>query len=1854
MTKVLKKADFRVETPSKKPRALTIQHAAEHNLKEISLCIPHDSFTVITGLSGSGKSSLAFDTIYAEGQRRYLETFSPYVRQFFDKVKKPQVELVEQVRPTIAIQQRTRINNSRSTVGSMTGLLDYLKGIWNALSQPVCRTCGINLEQWTPTQLADRFRTIIALFPHHPILIAAPLALPKKRGALKAELARLGLLGFSRILSPKTGAIISIDDEKSKDALKADEEILVVLDRVITASSDPSDLEHSRLREAIEHSFALSGGRCALIRFPLHKGDGPAVSRRPFAQIEQSGGNRSLLGQPYLRSDFWERAQCPRSQQALLRPRPGLFSFNHPLGACPTCKGFGSVLVTDIERCIPDPRLSIDEGCIACWNGDAAEWERKALKKFCADQKIPTNQPWQSLTDEQKATIITSDSKSFCGIRPWFEWLEKKIYKMHVRVFLNRYRKQEICSSCKGTRLKEDALSYRIGDLSIAEVWSKSVGDILVWTDQLRERSTSFDSLPREVRELFAAFRSRLSFLEDLGLSYLTLDRAARTLSGGETQRVNLAGALGSGLTSTHFVLDEPSVGLHPRDSDRLLGSLHTLHQRGNTLTVVEHDPQIISAAEEIIELGPGSGSAGGEIVYHGPASDWRGIDFTPPPRDDKKEKGQNRSLSIVGASARNIRDLHLSIPLGRLVCITGVSGCGKSTLVQEILAREYERRALGFSPAHHIEGFDLIDQLLIIDQTPLAKSPRANIATYTKIWDPIRTLLAETEDARSRALTKSSFSFNVEAGRCLTCEGGGAIKEDMQFLSDVYLVCETCLGKRFQPSVLEVKWNGKTVDDLLNLPVEDALVLFKEYRKIFGPLETLQSLGLGHLTLGHSLSELSGGEAQRLKLVPLISQTESRSRDSSALSSSSLASTTVPGSLVIFDEPTTGLHVRDVMRLVTVCRALRDRGHTVVCIEHNLSFINEADWVIDMGPEGGAGGGKILFTGTPEGLALFKGTSFTARYLREYQANNLGERKNDPRNLDTISPHQKREQEREIRDEIINHSIKIRGAREHNLRGVDLDIPLERTIAITGVSGSGKSTIAKDILFAEGQRRYLDCLSPYAQQFIKDVRRPDLDSVENIPPSIYVNQHASSPGTLSTVGTITEVYQFLRLLFVKLGTQHCVEHPDAVITGGTLSDMVGQLRLVPGRSLRLLAPIVVKKKGNHKPIFQRAITSEIQEVRVDGIFCKATSCLEGLEKSKAHSIDFVVAKIDPTRTDDDLITSAVSLALSLGGGQAIALSESGETVLSSTRMCPVCKRGYLTLDPEDLSFHSKRGRCDSCDGLGVNACGEPCHGCDGTRINKIGQSLRLADCSIGEASHLPAHELIPFLESIPLTSHQRPVAEPIFTEISSRINHLIALGIGTLPLDRASHTLSGGELQRLRLAAAMGSPLTGVLYLFDEPSAGLHPRDNRLVLKQIAKLKDAGNTVVVIEHDPSTIASCDQIIEIGPGGGAEGGHVIFQGSASSFSKSFGGERLFEVHESTPRYHEGERTKAKSESEQTEPAPAPAVLHIEGSCRTVKDLTLTVPLQRFVAIAGVSGAGKSTLLNDMLAKTISEGRSSRGRGVETVFKNGGCFVRSTFDLGTLVSIDQTPIGSHSRSVPASYLGIWDDIRKLFASTVEAKTLGWSASDFSFNAGRGRCATCGGLGTISLQMSFLSEASMTCEACDGARFIDDITHIRYRGYSVNEVLSLSLNEARELFSAHKKIHRITALACDLGLGYLTIGQRSSTLSGGEAQRIKLVQELAQNRTRHTVYLLDEPTIGLHRADVRKLVSVLHTLVERGHSVLCIEHDLDLLMAADHVIEMGPGAAEAGGRVIFQGSPAGLRGGNTPWGRELGRQ
>ncbi len=1165
---------FRTEDTSH----LEIVNARENNLKGISLSIPHDQVTVVTGLSGSGKSSLAFDTVYAEGQRRYIETFSPYTRQFFDKVKKPDVDSIRHVRPAIAIQQRTRITSSRSTVGSMTNVNDYLKVLWSNLAHPSCPSCGKELIAWSPQSLAAYIAKENG-FSDGVFLISTPVSIEVKYFEL--ELDRLKTLGFSRYFDTASNEVRMIEELHAPKTKSAS--IEVVLDRVRAQS-----IQQKRLRNTIEQAFQLSGGTTTII---------------------------SQKGSSWETRNFRNYYYCEAHDLKVQKPKSYLFSFNHPLGACEACKGFGFILEISRDRCVPDRSKTIRENVVHCWSGPSARHEYKRLLKFCTERDIDIDTPWAKLKESDRELIFTHKSRTFIGVLPWFKHIERKAYKMHVRVFLSRYREQVLCPECDGSRLKRDALSFTIDGVKISDIWKMSLGELSTWLTMTEKKAVLRKETYQKLKDVFANLTSRIQYMVDLGLPYLTLERQARTLSGGETQRVNLATALGSELVSTHFVLDEPSVGLHPRDSERLIEAVTKLSAKGNSLLVVEHDPDFIDAADSIIEIGPESGKKGGDVVFNGSRDSWTGfdIDVRKSPRPLLKTPDV---LSIKKAHARNLKNLSLEIPLNSLVCLTGVSGSGKSTLVHEIIEHAYKNRVDDKSIQRSysaVTGFEKIDELIIIDQSPLAKSPRANIATYTKIWDTVRECLAATDDAHTRSLTKSSFSFNVNAGRCPACEGAGFIREDMQFLSDVYVPCETCLGKRFQQSVLEVEFQGKNVHDFLQMTVDETREFFKDIPSIERSAETLSLLGLGHLTLGHPLSELSGGEAQRLKLVPYVQKA------------------TGAKTLLVFDEPTTGLHVKDIDKLISLFHTLVSRGHSILCVEHNLSVIGSADWVIDLGPEGGEMGGDLIVCGTPETIVKTK-ASYTGRYLKEYlqkAKEGFYARKisgKDTKKAKTHSP-----------TELIIH-----GAREHNLKDVTVSIPLNQMVAVTGVSGSGKSTIAKDIVYAEGQRRYLDCLSPYARQFIKELKKPEIDSIENVRPTICVYQHTFQPSRLSTIGTMSEIYNFLRLLYSKTGTQFCPSHPNESISPLSHEEIAKAIHSLPATQVRLLAPVIKLKKGSHKAVFARAIQTEISEVRVDGHFAKPGQYSEGLEKSKVHSIDFVIAKCNPKNIPLNILIDTV------------------------------------------------------------------------------------------------------------------------------------------------------------------------------------------------------------------------------------------------------------------------------------------------------------------------------------------------------------------------------------------------------------------------------------------------------------------------------------------------------------------------------------------------------------------------------------------------------------------------------------
>lgn len=1772
--------------------SLSIYRARENNLKDIDITIPHDTFVGITGLSGSGKSSFAFDTVYAEGQRRYIETFSPYTRQFFDKVKRPKVDLISNVRPAIAIQQRTRVLNSRSTVGSMTDVNDFLKILWSNVSAPVCPTCGLPLSHWDAPSLTKLLETWCAQKSDATFLLG--IATKNKKELIE----RLQILGYSRYFDPKTASLESFEDTPPPKRLK---DVLVVIDRCRNQG-----FTTKQVRDSLEQCFSIGSGVVQIIEQRTKK-------TKPLARLSVAGELRPV-SQLFEQHVFSTQYQCGDGEVLVERPRPALFSYNHPIGACPECTGFGKVLVIDPHRCVPDHSKSIREHAVDCWRGNAASGEFKDLLAFCKSQDIPTDVPWSTLSKNQQDSIFNTKSRTFIGINPWFKYLERKKYKMHVRVFLARYRGQVDCPVCHGSRLKADALAYQIKGLTIAQLSALPLEELLPWLTELRKELRAAKQLPRQLDDVCKNIIARLQYLVQLGLPYLSLDRQSRTLSGGETQRVNLVSALGSNLISTQFVLDEPSVGLHARDTEALIKALRDLCDRGNSLTVVEHDPDCLRAADAILELGPEAGERGGEVTYFGSQAGWVGTGMAPFNVADSRPSF-TKKLEIRNARNRNLKSINLDVPLNSFVCLTGVSGSGKSSLLTEVIEAAYELHK-GVIPGEvtldaSVHGFEHVQQVLLVDQSPLSKTPRANIATYTKIWDRIRELLAATDDAKTRSLSKSSFSFNVNAGRCSTCEGAGFIREDMQFLSDVFIECEVCLGKRFNAPVLEVSYKGKNVHEILTMSVDACGAFFAHEMYIATVCRVLSQLGLGHITLGHPLSELSGGEAQRLKLVPHIVE-GGRGK-----------------SLFLFDEPTTGLHVRDVEKLIALFEYLRTQGHSIVCVEHNLRLIASADWIIDLGPDGGRKGGEVVKEGTPADFIADTRSrhgypSLTAKYLAEFvkEYSKPAPKSRRGGSSTAIALPAPRD-----------NSIEIVGAREHNLKNVSLSIPLDTLITITGVSGSGKSTIAKDILYAEGQRRYLDCLSPYARQFIKELKKPHIDDIRNVQPTICVYQHTFQPSALSTVGTMSEIYNFLRLLYAKVGLQFCPDHPEQSVSPLSAEQIAAYIKANYSGVVRLLAPVITMKKGHHRGIFERALETEIGEVRVDGVFSNPSKFVEeGLAKTKVHTIEFVTARFNVKNLPLDLIVEGVSQALTIGGGTVLVASGDSERVFSSQRTCQVCQRGFFKPDPEDLSFNSRRGRCPKCDGYGVVK-NKVCPECAGSRLHEIGRNIRLFDKNIHELTNASAHKLRTDLTRLAADSLTKEIVEPIVRELSGRLTTLISLGLDHLSLNRECATLSNGELQRLRLATAMGSPLTGVTYIFDEPSAGLHPADNKKLLSKLVELKNRGNTVIQIEHEIDNILASEHIIDVGPGAGTHGGQIVFQGTpteASHTPRSATGRAL-----SMPLSH----TKSKGAS--------PEILSVRNASKNnLQTISVDIPLKRLVTVAGVSGAGKSSLVHGLLVEALSGNTAKAG-----VHKTPFGTVETPIAIDRLLVVDQQPIGKTSRSTPASYLGIWDEIRSIFAGTLESKSRGWGPSFFSHNTGKGRCPTCKGQGELTLEMSFLAEAKVSCESCNGSRFTIEADSVRYRDLSISQTLQLTFEDARTIFVNHRKIHQVCAIACELGLGYLTLGQPSSTLSGGESQRIKLVSELHLSRKGHTMYILDEPTTGLHRLDVALLLKALHALVQQGHSVIVIEHDADTIAQSDWVIELGPGPGAEGGRIIFAGPPEKLLAASTPWSEAL---
>lgn len=1806
--------------------SIRIRGAKEHNLKGIDVDIPLGGITVVTGPSGSGKTSLAMSTLYAEGQRRYVETFSPYVRQFMDRMDRPKVDAVENVPPAIALGQRNSVKNSRSTVGTMTGINEYLKLIYSRLA--VGRdAAGRVVRPATPQGVAAQLLAesaggeVLVCFALHPV------------GTFDEMVQALQGQGYLRVYAG--GEVLRL--ESATEAQLGMERWLVLQDRVkLRPESTP------RLTEAVETALRLGQD---VMYTSLRTEDG-------WGELRE------------FRSDWFP----------LVEPRPGLFSGNSPLGACPACKGYGRAITYDYNRGIVADK-SIADGALkmlssqtlsACY-GDFV----RANKRHRA---VRMNVPWQNLTQKEKDWVLygncgdidpytAADHHLWYGYKGIFDDMEKHAHKMSVRVFLAYYRVYSVCPECQGGRLRAEALAFTIGGLTVPEVMALPMVEFLPWLDEHVLPAAGEDrSLAQAVREL----RSRVAYLCEVGLGYMAANRLTRSLSGGEIERVSLTACLGAALTETLFVLDEPTVGLHARDTARLIAAMRRLARRGNTLVVVEHEEAVMRAADYLVDMGPASGSTGGELVYAGSPGGIEtavrsltgqylsGARSIAVPSRRRKGKG---TISIRGAECHNLHDFDVDIPLGVYTCLTGVSGSGKSSLACQVLYGSVHPEALDDEDemkVRTIKGLDKVRDVLLVDQSPIVRTPRSTPAVYIGVFEDIRALFVAEPAAQARGLKPGYFSFNSGDGRCPRCSGLGQEKVEMQFLSDIFVPCALCNGTRYTDRALTITLLGYNMAEMLALDIRSAQRLFAlennaRARRIAQRLQVLVDVGLGHLGLGQPLNTLSGGENQRLKLAHILVEALSGEHGDK-------------GSMLILDEPGTGLHFSDLEVLLAVFDRLVEQGHTLLVIEHNLELVKCADHVIDLGPEGGTGGGNIVVQGTPEQVAGC-GVGVTSGYLSQaLYGEGVVFAAPSAEGADVSVP---------------QGVIALRGARHHQLKNIDVDIPRNEMTVVTGLSGSGKSTLAFDIIFAEGQKRFMDVMSPYARQFTEQMETPDIDRLTGLPPTVAIEQNRSRGGSKSTVGTVTEIWQFLRLLYAKLGQPHCPL--CKVPVGRRLPEEIRALVMAEidkrPSSLMIAAPVVRNRKGHYADLARWAAKKKYPYMIADGKVCR-TEDFAPLDRYSNHDVDIVLAEIcvqgnhiTMNGRDCDFATlhECVGRALEMGDGFLRMVQGSKSQLLGTRLTCPQCGESYAEPEPSTFSFNSPRGWCPVCAGHGrvtgisnrrddeklselerelrydreverAARDGESrlCPACHGLRLNEFALGVTLFGLNIAEVGRLDAVSALELVSSWHFEGREGEIARNIMAEIAPRLRFLQRVGLGYLSLDRSATTLSGGETQRIRLAAQLGSELRGVLYVLDEPTIGLHPRDNERLLSTLAELRQRGNTLLVVEHDEETMRCANHIIDLGPGAGVHGGEIVAQGSFAEIS-------------TTPQSVTGRALAEKRHYPccgKWLPVKDAEWLELTGCClHNLKDVTLRIPRARFTVVTGSSGAGKTSLITGTLAPAVQHalgGTITREERAAWKSSSGLDSVRA------LYRVDQSPLGKTPRSTPATYIGIFDEIRKLFAQSADARRLGFDAGRFSFNTAAGHCESCKGTGYQRQEMDFLPPCSVPCETCRGARYNSRTLQVRYKGKTIAEVLDMNMETAAEFFAGQPRLADPLKLLCETGLGYLTLGQASNTLSGGEAQRIKLVAELIKGRRAaltairrgralpQDLYLIEEPTIGLHPHDVRLLVGVLRRLVEMGNTVVVIEHNLELICEADYVIDVGPGAGAEGGTIVAQGT------------------
>jgi len=1878
--------------PKKNP--ITLKKVSVHNLKGVDVEIQQGDLVVCTGVSGSGKSSLAFDTIYTEGQRRYVESLSNFAKRQLGDLPKPELEKAEGISPTISIEQKTAGRNPRSLVATMTEIHDFLRVLYARLGT---HYCPVSKERVMPQSKEKILKSVEALELGKSLLILAPFA-KQKKGLFVEEFEELLKRGFTRLRIDQE--MTRIEETPTLDAA-APHDIEIVIDRIKNLPEN-----RSRLAEAIFRALDIGKGALYIV-------------------IEED--EKELF--------FSTTAFSKKSGLSYPSLEPHDFSFNSHAGMCTHCHGLGTTHEFDLDLVI-DPKKSIAQDCCSVATSYQTVRYQNIYNNLASLFNFSLKTPWKKLSKEAQKLFLfgTEDSRPlkmhFVHPTKGYSWVDRIRWKGVLWEARERFQQaksasyqkkmaalmvKQRCPTCEGTRLKPYPSMSRFWDKALHEILEMSIEEALHFFEKGRLNTNE----KKIGEELIKEIIFRLKFLNQVGVGYLTLDRTAPTLSGGEAQRVRLASQIGSGLVGITYVLDEPSIGLHPEDNQKLIEMLKALRDQGNTLVVVEHDEETILAADHVLDFGPGAGSQGGKLLVNGPLKSLlkskdsltgKFLTFKeeisvpkrrPPP--SKKEW-----IHIKEATHHNLQKVSVEIPLKRMVVVTGLSGSGKSSLITDTLypalSNELHQSELEVGPHKTINGKQQLDKVICIDQSPIGRNPRSNPSTYIKLFDEIRDLFAAVPESVARGYPKGRFSFNVGEGSCATCGGMGEIKVDMDFMEAAYTSCPECHGKRFDLDTLLIKYKGKSIYDILEMDVDRAYDHFENIPSIRKKLQLLRDVGLGYLKLGQSSTTLSGGEAQRIKLAR------------------ELARPATGRTLYILDEPTTGLHYQDIRHLLAVLQKLVDRGNTILIIEHNIDVIKCADWILDLGPGGGKHGGKIIGNGTPEEIAKQKtptGKAISHALKKETL-------KAVKKILKSKGARKKRE-----RNEI--DTIEIQGAEEHNLKHLDISIPRGKITVCTGPSGSGKSSFAFDTLYAEGQRRYAESLSPYVRQFIKSMPKPKVGQVDGLSPAIAIDQKGHMVNPRSTVGTLTEIYDFLRILYATIGIPHCPETKETIKAISKQSVVERLLSEKEGSTIYILAPLEYKNANQLRDLLNQKKGQGFLRVRIDKVLYELEQLDEiPIHPKKKQKVEIVIDRLKLSPNHFARLMESVEEASVLGKKKLLVIINDEERFFNLSFSVESTGRSYPEITPHTFSFNTKEGMCPYCEGIGVqhstdlsqfsdiqkltisdlldelwmgmknraqtkltsalfkaldlplnkklsalsntqlnlflNGSKGPlrlkglpyhiqwrglnhvlthalrnknhrlrraviqlmsettCLFCEGARVNDLARHVTVKNKPLHALTRMPISELVQFIEKLKLTKEQEKILHEVMDQLKKRLAFLLDVGLEYLSLDRTAPTLSGGEAQRIRLARQLGSGLTGTLYVLDEPTIGLHPSDNEKLLGALKKLNDLGNTLVLVEHDFQTLQIADTLLDFGPTGGAKGGHLVARGTLNQLAK--------DKNSLTGQY--------LSKKLQIEPPKKQRPIDQKGlqvkhaQAHNLKNFSLTLPKGALTFITGVSGSGKSSLTEEILIPAVQKGLMT---GEDKVILPAGT-VSGIDRFNQLSVIDQSPLGQTVRSNVGTYVGALDRLRELFASLNAAKALGLEPKHFSYNHKKGMCTHCFGLGFKWVDMQFMPPVRVPCEACDQNRLNPISLSVTYHDKNFGEYLKLTVDEARQAFDAFPRITRVLDSLIDVGLGYLSLGQETATLSGGEAQRIKLSRELSKRGTKETLYIMDEPTTGLHIDDIAKLLKILHRLVDKGATIVVIEHHSEMIRSGDYVIDLGPGAGSFGGNLLYEGRPQDL--------------